>query len=503
MKKIAVIELNMLSLKLTIAAITKQNSVVVLEQIKEPINYLVDVEADGIIKASKINDTVQICQGFKSILDKYEVVETKCLAYRSFYNVKNETSFFEQVYNKCDLKFTEMTDEDEATAFYFAAVNSIDVSRATAFVVNLHDTIVLSYSKRCIFDKAIIPYGSLNILNELESGLEPSAICEKIAEIFTPELKKVEWLEKIEPESTLIGLGNDFLNVCKLTRKVTKYPLELENAYVLTKENFDTTYKFLKGLELSKATKIKGISADRADLILSAFAIYDAIFNHVKANNIVASKLGFSEGELNAMCNPSVTDKVYSDILGANIETINNYYDVDPKFNEHVYNLAVILFKQLKVLHKLPRAYVKALRIAANMYNCGHRISAYETNKSAYQVVLHSNLMGVSHKDILLGAFTLLCFNLDDFNLAEWVKYKNLLAEEDMDAVKKLSVLVRLAMYLDRFNRKKILDITCDILGDSIIVKTQTDGNANMELREGKKIDADFKKVFKKNLELL
>lgn len=503
MKKIAVIELNMLSLKLTVASVTKQNTVVVLEQIKEPINYLADVEIDGIIKTAKINETVQICQGFRSILDKYEVVETICLAYRSFYNVKNETSFFEQVYNKCDLKFTEMTEEEEASAFYYAAINSLDISRATAFIVNLHDTVAINYSKRCIFDRTIIPYGSLNILNEVESGLEPKEICEKISTIFTNELQKIEWLKKVEPESSLIGLGNDFLNVCKLTRKVTKYPLEIENAYVLTRENFDTTYNFLKGLELNKATKIKGISTDRADLILSSFAIYNAIFNYLQVSNFVASKMDFAEGELNAVANPNLVDKIYSDILGSNLETINNYYQIDPKFNEHVYNLAVILFKQLKVLHKLPRAYVKALRIAANMYNCGHRICAYESNKSAFQVVMHSNIMGVNHKDILLGAFTLLCFNLDDFNLAEWVKYKNLLTEEDMDAVKKLSVLVRLAMYLDRFNRKKILDITCDILGDSIIVKTQTDGNANMELREGKKIDADFRKVFKKNLELL
>lgn len=503
MKRIAVIELNTLSIKMTIATVTKQNAVVVLEQMKESINYLPDIEEDGIIKVPKINETVQICKGFKIILDRYDVVETICLADRSFYNVKNETSFFEQVYNKCDLKFSEMSEEEEANAFYYAAVNSLDISRAVAFVVNLNDTIIINYSRRCILEKHFIPFGSLNILNQFESGLEPKEICDKISEFFTAELRKVDWLKKIEPESTLIGLGNDFLNVCKLARKVTKYPLDLENGYILSKENFETTYNFLKGLELSKTTKIKGISSDRADLLLSTFAIYNAIFCCVQAKNFLASKMGFSEGELNAMCSPNLTDKLYLDILGSSIESINSYYEVDPKFNQHVYDLSIILFKQLKVLHKLPRAYVKALRIAANMYNCGYRIGAYETNKSAFQIIMHSNILGASHKDILLGAFTLLCFNLDDFNLAEWVKYKNLLTEEDMDAVKKLSVLIRLAMYLDRFNRKKILDITCDILGDSIIVKTQTDGNASIELREGKKIDADFKKVFKKNLELL
>ena len=504
MKKIAVIELDVLSVKMTIASVVKQNSVVILEQIKEPINFTSDIEDGGIIKATKINEFIKICQSFKSILNSHEVVETVCLAHRKFYDVKNEVSFFEQVYNKCDLKFSEMTVEEEVNAFYYAVINSIDVSRGVLFVVNTNDTVILNFSKRNIFEKNIIPFGTLNVLKEAKAeNLSPKETCEKVSTFFTKELEKIEWLKTVDEDASVIGMENAFLNICKLSRKITKYPLDIENNYVLSKEGFNATYEFIKGLDLDKSTKIKGINTDKPELFISAFGIYSAIYSYLKVNNIIASKLALSEGQLFYMANPSLTEKPYPDILGNYLSTLNEYFPTMPAQNEHVYNFSIVLYKQLKVLHKLPRTYVKALRIASNLYSCGNRVSFYENNRAAYQVVLHSNILGTSHRDILLAAFTLLCFNLDDFNLAEWVKYKSILTEEDIDDVKKLSTLIRLAIALDRFGKKKINDITCDLLGDSIIIKTQTESNAELELREGMKLESDFKKVFKKNLELL
>ena len=48
-----------------------------------------------------------------------------------------------------------------------------------------------------------------------------------------------------------------------------------------------------------------------------------------------------------------------------------------------------------------------------------------------------------------------------------------------------------------------IIDITCDVLGDSVIMKTELDGDASLELNAASKISGDFRKIFKKNLEIL
>ena len=504
MKNIAIVELDVLSVKLTIASVVKSNSIVTLHQVVEPINLVQDIQEDEIIKTPRINELIDICIGFKSLCDSYNVVETTCLAHRSFYNVKNEISIFDQIYTRCNLKFKEMTEEEEINGFYYAVINSIDVSRGVLAIVNTNDTVLLNFSKRSIFEKNIIPFGTLNVLEKLNlENTSPKDMLDKVTEFFKQELDKIEWLKSLEAEISVIGMEKYFLSICKLARKMTKYPIEIENMYSLSKTDFDNVYKFMLGLDIDKTKKIKCISQDRADLFACSFAIYKAIFETIKNETMLASKPGFSEGMLNFIANPNLTDKPYPDILGNSLDIINEYYTHKPNNIAHVYFLTIILYKQLKVLHKLPRTYVKALRIASNLYNCGNRVNFYENNKAGYNLILNSYIMGASHRDIVLAAFIMLCTKLDDFNLTEWVKYKNLLTEEDIDAVKKLAVIINLASSLDAFGRTRIKDMTCDILGDSIIIKTQVETPAPLELREGMKNEGDFRKVFKKNLELL
>mgnify|MGYP003309778481 CR=1 FL=1 len=47
-------------------------------------------------------------------------------------------------------------------------------------------------------------------------------------------------------------------------------------------------------------------------------------------------------------------------------------------------------------------------------------------------MILHSNLYGIGHKDLVLAAFVSDMFNKDEINMADWVKYKDLLTEEEL-----------------------------------------------------------------------
>ena len=131
------------------------------------------------------------------------------------------------------------------------------------------------------------------------------------------------------------------------------------------------------------------------------------------------------------------------------------------------------------------------------MYDCGKFISFDNYQKNAFYTILNANIAGATQKDILLASFACSCQNIDNFNLAEVMRYKEILTDEDVDAIRKLGVLVNLAVNLNASRKNVINDIICDILGDSIIMKTVVSSDPSFEIMQGMKIADDFKKVFR------
>ena len=66
-----------------------------------------------------------------------------------------------------------------------------------------------------------------------------------------------------------------------------------------------------------------------------------------------------------------------------------------------------------------------------------------------------------------------------------------------------MGTILRIANALDRSLSSVVKGINCDILGESVIMKTEVDGDATLEINSAMEIGADFRKIFRKNLEIL
>jgi hypothetical protein len=48
-----------------------------------------------------------------------------------------------------------------------------------------------------------------------------------------------------------------------------------------------------------------------------------------------------------------------------------------------------------------------------------------------------------------------------------------------------------------------VVGINCDVLGDSVIMKTELAGEATLEIKDAMNAAPDFRRIFKKNLDIL
>lgn len=501
MQKLAVFELGINDLKLTIFNRSENGFFMEESQIVEPIKLTQDMDRDGYIKPMRIQETISVLKSFRKIVDSAKIEDIICYANPEIAKARNQIAFLDEIYKTVSLYFKILSEEEQASALHSAIMYSFAMTKGIIMQVGDYSTELVKFNRRTIVEHVSIPYGAVNLLEQLDPTNFASSM-DKVVEIMTKEFKKLKWIYDLEEESEFIGVGEIFEALGKLSRKSLHYPLDLAHNYEVSTESFQNVYNLIRSLDLDKAKKLKGISEKRADAIAIGLAIVKVAYNEFVRNNFKISTNGEMYGIVAKNLLSQTGEKPLLDILGYSLSSINEFYPTNASLDNN-YSLAVILYKQLKVLHKLTRPYVKSLRIAASMCMAGKRISFENYQKNNLPVILHSNIYGASHRDIVLAAFVASSQNIDDFSLAEWVRYKDIVADEDLDAVKKLSIIIKMATKLNITNANSVKDIACDVLGDTVILKTEVERDASLEISQAMLCAPEFKKIYNKNLQIL
>ena len=502
MEKIAVIELKTTSVKLQIVDVIRNKYYQVHKAIEMPINLTKDFYSDYFVKPTIIKQLNSILSVYKKIVEKYECTESICLATDFLNEAKNINGLLNELLVTNGFEFEVCGKFEESNHMYTAVINSFN--RPKGLIINMLDynTELIIYNRRNILNKLVIPYGSIKLFNSFD-GKTLEEKQEELSKLVKEQMIASNFLNDLPEEYDIIGCGDIFRDYGVVCRKAKKYPIDLTHNFVSNKSDFEKVYGLIKGFDVARATKIKGLTLDHSKYFPSGMVIIKSILDNIEKDDFCICKLTDIDGILFNKVLPLTIEKPMSDTLGYSLQVLNDYYDIKPNNSVHIYELSMILFKQLKVLHKLPRPYVKVLRIASYLSNSGYRVDIDNNERAVFDVIKNSEIFGVGHNDVIMAGFVALGKNPDNFNLSEWVKYKEYLTDEDLMAVKKLSVILRIAESLDITGFGNVVDISCDILGDSVIMKTIVNEDSQFEIDATMLCGSDFKKVFSKNLEVL
>ncbi|MCD8039944.1 MAG: Ppx/GppA family phosphatase [Clostridia bacterium] len=504
MEKIGIIDLGSNSARLVIVNLFEDGYFMVVDELKESVRLGQDMERDGFLKPQRVAETIRTLKMFRKLCDASGVNRIITVATEAVRKAKNQRSFLDEIQANCGLKIKVLTAEEEATYVYRGVINTMDIPKGLILEIGGGSTKIVYYNRRNMLNYVTLPFGAVTLTDMFgQDGLKPEEQANKIEEFFTEQLKAIDWLAEVDPEVHMIGVGGSFRNLFKINKMVHKYPLDTVHNYNMLTEDFLPLYDMIKVLDLDKKKKIKGLSAERADILPAALAVIKAFTSYMAMESFTISGAGLREGIMFNQALPSTIEKPVSDVLTYSLTTLVKWYGCDEHHVEHVVNLSIQLFKQLRVLHKFPRQYLKVLKVAATLHDCGMRIKFYNHQRHSWYMILNATLYGVTHREIVLAAFVACCHKKEDINPADWARFKDILRDEDIEIVKRLGVMLRIAESLDRSMSGTIKGINCDILGDSVIMKTEVEGDAALEIRDAMTAAAEFKKSFHKNLEIL
>lgn len=504
MEKIGIIDLGSNSARLVIVNLFAEGYFMVVDELKESVRLGQDMERDGFLKPARVAETIKTIRMFRKLCEASGVTRIIAVATEAVRRAKNQRSFLDEIQATCGIKIRVLSAEEEAVLVYRGVINSMDIPKGIILEIGGGSTKIVYYNRRNMLNYVTLPFGAVTLTGMFaEEGLKPAEQAKKIEEFFTERLESVEWLKEVDPDVQMIGCGGSFRNLFKITKMVHKYPLDTVHNYKMSVEDFTPVYDMIKVLDLDKKKKIKGLSTERADILPAALAVISSFVKYMHVEQFTFSGSGLREGIMFNQALPMTIEKPIADVLNYSLTTLVKYYDCEEKHVEHVVNLSIQLFKQLRVLHKFPRQYLKILKVAAMLHDCGMRIKYYNHQRHSWYMILNSTLYGVTHREIVLAAFTACCHKKEDINAYDWARYRDVVSEDDIEIVKKLGVMLRIAESLDRADAGTIKSINCDILGDSVIMKTEVEGDAALEIRNAMAASAEFRKSFHKNLEIL
>jgi exopolyphosphatase/guanosine-5'-triphosphate,3'-diphosphate pyrophosphatase len=511
MEKVALFELGNTSIRLTLSKVIDNEYFYVYKELSEFVNIDKHIEADGLIKSAKIAECIALLQIYKKICEAEGIKRFVCIASPTLAESKNYSSFIDEARNVVGLDFRMLTSDEEVSAVYAAVVNTLDIPKGIIINISGHSVRIINYSRRVILGSVILPFGSATLFQKVEGSkdLVASAVSYTLAELD----KKASFLNSVDPETSLVGISDTFTSFARISRKMRKYPVDIDHNYHADAEQFTTVFNFLKNLDPEKKQKLKGISNQSVDTILAGMCIVEAILQYSKLHSLITGTTYRNIGLMLNLVLPFTNERPMGDVLGYSLDAIAATAGLDIGECKRQYALALMLFKQLRVLHKLTRGYAKILRIASYLYHFGKRVNPINFEKLNYPAIMNCGLSGATHREIVLAAFVASQKKWEDFNIAEYARYRDVVTPEDVEAVRKLSVMVSMAEALNIRNNEAVKDISCDILGDSVILKliseesekaSKIDVNAlYMEILYAKKYGAEFAKAFKKNLEIL
>lgn len=504
MKKIALVLVDQKSIKLVFAYAEMEKYFYIYDMLEENVDFTKDLSKGGLIKSTTTNEAIKILKMFKRLCESQKIEDTFAYVMQFVGKAKNQVSFIDEIESSSGFKFSVLPHEQEINAIYLSVINSLDVPRGIIVDVRSDSTNIIKYFRRNILFQTSIPIGAKGLAELFVSpNCDPVEVHQQMVDFFKAQLADYGLTPELVDGYKFICLGNLADSLYKLYVKKMKYPMNIEHNFSITNIQYENLYSFIKTLDVDAEKKIKGVSEEGADVFAGAMSIFKAIFDLQEEYEIYFSTYGLKEGLLFINTIPSLLEKPLVDIMQYSLDALQAQYNVSLNNGSNVCELAAIIFKQLKVLHKLPRTYLKSLKVASTLYRCGEVVNFKNLYRNCFNVISNSIVFGISHKELLLGAFIAENVDPDAFNLTEWVRYKDLLTENDLDAMKRLSAILKIAIGLDISGSGAVVDLSCDVLGDSVIMKTSADSDVGFEIKYALHGAKNFKKAFNKYLEIL
>ncbi|MFU2422026.1 MAG: exopolyphosphatase, partial [Bacteroides sp.] len=167
------------------------------------------------------------------------------------------------------------------------------------------------------------------------------------------------------------------------------------------------------------------------------------------------------------------------DILDCALQ-ISKRYMGSRKRAETLESLTMNIFDNTKKLHGLGKRERLYLQLAALLHDCGKYISMINVGECSYQIIMATEIIGLSHKEREMVAY-IVRFNHDDFLYYDELSKDSSLDMQSYLTVAKLTAILRIANGLDRSHKQKFKNVKVALKDRELVLTVDTKEDISLE----------------------
>ncbi len=472
----AAIDVGSYELQMKIYEISQKNKIVMIDHLRHVIELGKDTYKDGKVSFENIDELCGVLKKFTCTMEEYKVKSYVAYATSAIREAENADIILDRIRVSTGLEVKILSNSEQRFLCYKALAAQEDefdeyIKDSTAIVDVGAGSIQISlFDKGALVTTQNIKLGSLRIrellYNISNSRQHFDRLIEELVNNDIQTFKRMFLRDKTI--KNIIAIGE---YVVYFARKGVDNHLKT----FMDRKQFMERFDSLNSKSPEQISDKLGITGEQASLLIPCAFVYKRFIQETDTQNIWIPGVDLCDGivaEYAMMTKKLAFQHDFQEDIVGTARIIAKRYKANLEHTAILENNVINIFDAMKKYHGLGKRERLLLQISAILHDCGKYISMSSPAECSYNIIMSTEIIGLSHKEREM--------------VANIVKYNTMDLPENRDdgmylTVVKLVAMLRVANAMDRSHRQKFKDFKTKFSDGKLILTTTTSEDITLE----------------------
>lgn len=435
----------------------------------------------GYIGSERMEQLGDVLAEYKKIMESYRVTAYEAYAGGVIRDAKNQEFIVDQIRIRTGIEIKVLSNSEHRFISFQAVCNRMEFAEMTKEGTAVVDVgggslqITVFENGRAVTTQHLA-LGTMRIREKLENlGGTTGHFETLIEEVVDKELgtMKYMYLDQVGIKY-LVFMGDYIVDFAKKIQ-------QKQDGQVIHAEKFVKSLNKYYRKNVEQINAELGLIDEHDTLVVPYLVLYRRMAETLGAEEIWVPGVSISDGIAYNYALKKGLVKSQHDVEADIIEAAKNIaarYESDSPHIEALGEMAVLVFDTMKKLHGMGRRERLLLQVAAITHDTGKFISLAHGSECAYQIILNTEIIGLTHLEREMIACTVL---YNTYPLPEFMELADRMDQQSYMTVAKLSAMLRVANAMDRSHKQKFKNVKATMKDKTLVITIETTDNIALE----------------------